>query len=95
MIVLWILYLSSLFEPPESRSFFNKQLLDNSSQLENEPHDQFSEEVAHQFFSDTYTLPPPFPQWIPSSPIPMAELKSGEITISEVLSNPWPDLLHD
>ena len=64
---------------------FAKRLLENTSQSDIEP--QFSEEVAHQFFSETYHAEPrsfSLPHWMPSPPAPVAEFNCGEITREEI-----------
>ena len=63
---------------------FAKRLLDNSK-LDIEP--QFSEEEAHQFFSNTYHAEPQsfsLPHWMPPPPAPAEEFDCEEITLEEI-----------
>ena len=62
---------------------FAKGLLDNS-QLDIEP--QFSEEQAHQFFSNTYHAEPQLFSQKPPPPAPTEEFNCGEITSEEILA---------
>ena len=64
---------------------FAKRLLNSSLQSDTEP--QFSEEVAAQFFKNTYHAEERTfvtPQWMPSPPLPAVDFNSGEISVEEV-----------